>query len=499
MRHLLRILFGLIVAGLSGVALMFVAGPPVAFVVALAVLGAAVAGIWLSASGRRIVVVGMVVALVASVGFLVWRVMPVYAALTATGGSVAEPDPAALASARTKVEEAGELAGFRLELDEDELTALVQEGLAQADTPLGSVAFDVDAEAEVVRFDGGFRSGDLTIEAAVRLTPELGGLQVELVEADIGDLQIPGMVAGAIQEIVAGVADFEQALAEAGASIQTVEYTDTSLVLVGTAREGEILTSDVLLDTLRQNAAALAGAVQPPPERLGPGRVDATEADGATYYVALGDSLAANVGVDRPRDGYVSRFHAELERRDGVEYGLRNFGIPGETSGSMIQGGQLDEAVAFMEANPVAYVTIDIGANDLLGHVGSADCDNLDSPSCQDRIAASLDAYRANLGFILDRIAAAAPDATVIFLQAYNPFSLGLGIDFEEQSNAAVRRLNEVAAEVAAARGVLVADSFTPMLGTTAVTTHMTDSPPDIHPHPIGYDILASALADALP
>ncbi len=157
--------------------------------------------------------------------------------------------------------------------------------------------------------------------------------------------------------------------------------------------------------------------------------------------------------------------------------------------------------MAFMQENPISYVTIDIGANDLLGHVGSPDCsDSLDTPSCQDRIQASLAAYRANLSLILDQIQSAAPEATVILLQVYNPFSLGLSsfVEFENQSNEAVRALNTVAAAVASERGVLVADGFTPMLGTTAVTTHMTDNPPDIHPKPIGFDILAVALVEAL-
>lgn len=502
MRHALRIFFGLIVAGVAGGVALLLYGPAAAMLTAAVVLGLAVGGIWLSTVGRRLVVTGMVLALLASVGLLAWQVMTVLAALNAPPGPVAEPDPVALASATAKVEEVADDAGFRLELDEEEITALVQQGLAEADTPLASAVFDVDGDDEVIRFTGQFRSGDLTIAATVRLTAELGGVSVELVEADVGDINLPGMVSGALEDIVSGVADFGAVLGESGASVQSVEYTDTSLVLVGTTRRGEVLTSEALLASLQENTASLAGAVEPPPERLGPGRVDDVSAPGDTYYVALGDSLAANVGVDRPRDGYVSRFHAELERRNGATYGLRNFGISGETSGSLVQGGQLDDALAFMAANTISYVTIDIGANDLLGHVGSADCaDDLDAPACQQRIGASLDAYRTNLALILDEIRSAAPDATIIFLQAYNPFSLGLAafVEFENQSNAAVAELNEVAAEVAASRGMLVADGFTPMLGTTAATTHMTDSPPDIHPHPIGYDILAVALVEALP
>ena len=60
-----------------------------------------------------------------------------------------------------------------------------------------------------------------------------------------------------------------------------------------------------------------------------------------------------------------------------------------------------------------------------------------------------------------------------------------------------VSRLNAVAAEVASARGIAVADGFTPLQGTTAATTQMLDAEPDIHPNAAGYDVLAGALVDA--
>jgi lysophospholipase L1-like esterase len=161
----------------------------------------------------------------------------------------------------------------------------------------------------------------------------------------------------------------------------------------------------------------------------------------------------------------------------------------------------LDEALAFMQSNDVTYVTLDIGANDLLGHLGSADCsDDLDTPACQDRMTSAFAAYEVNMVEILDRISSAAPDATVMFMRAYNPFSLGFGasVGFEQQSSDTLDALNDVAAALAADRGILVADAFTPMEGTTAATTRMADNPPDIHPNEIGFDILTGSFVDAL-
>jgi lysophospholipase L1-like esterase len=100
--------------------------------------------------------------------------------------------------------------------------------------------------------------------------------------------------------------------------------------------------------------------------------------------------------------------------------------------------------------------------------------------------------------FIFDEIINAAPDATVIFMVAYNPFSLGLGTELEATTDATLTDFNQIAATIATDKGILIADAFTPMVRTTGSTTHMLDSEPDIHPVPIGYDILAGALLDAL-
>ena len=183
-------------------------------------------------------------------------------------------------------------------------------------------------------------------------------------------------------------------------------------------------------------------------------------------------------------------------------YGLRNFGVSGETSGSLIRSGQLEAALEFIRNNTVAYITLDIGANDLLGHIGSSDCAaNFAAPACQARLANVLAAYEPNLDRIFADLRDAAPDATIIFLQTYNPFSLGFGasVALEADSNEITRQLNATAVGAASRHDILIADGFGPMQGTTAATTHMLDAPPDIHPLAIGYDILAGALVDALP
>jgi len=100
----------------------------------------------------------------------------------------------------------------------------------------------------------------------------------------------------------------------------------------------------------------------------------------ASYYLALGDSLAQGVQPDaagasvETRQGYPDQVYAALRpRHPGLR--LVKLGCPGETTSTMTDGGscrypggsQLAAAVAFLRAHRghVFLVTDDIGANDL--------------------------------------------------------------------------------------------------------------------------------------
>ncbi|MCJ7725708.1 MAG: SGNH/GDSL hydrolase family protein [Acidimicrobiia bacterium] len=437
--------------------------------------------------------------------FIVDQARTIVTALTTTEGPVDPADAAALAAADHGLDIAMGETGFRLELHETEITAMVQDGLAESDAPLRKITIDIvdSARAGVGRIDfvGEFKSGGTTVRGSVRTTIEAGAVQVEVISLEMGALNLPSIGQNAMEEAIDGlleqIADVNELLADSGAEVQSVVIGNDRLVVTGVRTTDTVITSGTLLAGIRQQAAEASSAPEPPREVLEPGVVNGTTAEGDAYYVALGDSLAANVGVADPRDGYVSRLHRWLQESDGEEYGLRNFGVSGETSGTLIRGGQLDAALAFMRNHEVAYVTIDIGANDLLGHLGSEDCSvDLAAAACRDRIDSSRAAYTNNIEEVFRRLRSAAPEATIVFLRAYNPFSLGFGpgVGFEAQSNATLDAFNDLAAAAAARHSILVADGFTPMVGTTASTTHMLDNPPDIHPRPIGYDVLAVAI-----
>ena len=493
------VVIGLIVWLTVGEAAAFAAGALMLILGLYGALGAA-------RGGSTFIAIVLVVAFGGGLWYVANQALTIYRAVTYTEGSTDPADPDALASAASAIDDAADSAGFRVELAEDEIGAYLQDGLSSIENnPIRRITVDVNDgvgdEPGTVSIEGEFKSGNLGFKGTLSAEILAGAIEVKVVELEMGSLDIPGIGRGAIEDVLAGVTDLNEILVGLDADVQSITIGDDRILVTGTQPAGQLITSGDLLQDLADRAAAVGTAVEPPPEQTPPGRVAGSSTSGSPVYVALGDSLAANVGVDDARLGYVSRVHAALEIGDGRQYGLRNFGIPGETSGTLIRTGQLDTALAFMRSADVAYVTIDIGANDLLGHLGSEDCSSdIDAPACRRRIEAAFDSYEKNLAIILDQLVAAAPRATIVFVETYNPFSLGLAgtVTFERRSDEILASFNRVGARLATDRGLLVADAFTPMQGTTAATTHMLDNSPDIHPKPIGYDLIATAVLEAI-
>jgi lysophospholipase L1-like esterase len=161
------------------------------------------------------------------------------------------------------------------------------------------------------------------------------------------------------------------------------------------------------------------------------GATTAAAATTPAYYLALGDSLSQGVQSDgaQPPDGgsiitdsgYVDDLygHALLAR---PRLQLMKLGCPGETTNTMINGGictypegsQLNAAYAFLSTNRVAFVTIDIGANDVDGCITA--------PDPQSCVQAALPVMAHNLGQILGTLRAASPTVKIFGMNYYDPF-----------------------------------------------------------------------------
>jgi lysophospholipase L1-like esterase len=258
---------------------------------------------------------------------------------------------------------------------------------------------------------------------------------------------------------------------------------------------------------------------------------DAGDDHAKQLYVSVGDSLAAGVqpigdaaDLYRTTDGYAEQLLA-IARTEVPKLALVKLGCPGETTATMIDGGicqyahgsQLDEAVAGLRAHrsQVAFVTIDIGANDF--PCQAADCIGAGAASIQGNLPTILAALRA----------AAGPDVPIVGMTLYNPFlaSWLLGPDGQQiardSAAALIGPVNGLLRSIYGASGIEVAnieaafssDDFTttaelPGIGTVPVnvaricmwTWVCAPAPlgPDNHANAAGYGVLARAFAVTL-
>jgi lysophospholipase L1-like esterase len=254
------------------------------------------------------------------------------------------------------------------------------------------------------------------------------------------------------------------------------------------------------------SAEAASGAPVPVPQPPG------------QYLLGLGDSLTFGYqpwrfvfDASSFHTGFVDDLGTYLSvLRPGIE--VVNEGCPGETTTSFIEGGctyhrflplhedypagvpQLDQALAFLRAHPgeVSPIVVSIGANDVNDLAG--DC-NRDIPCVSAALPGLLAQVRANLETILGALDAAAPSATVILLEYYDPYAAA-----DPRSVDAVLALNATIADAARAHGDLTADAFTPFNVTPpqpdrlCALTFACGLLPDIHPTDDGYLVIATRM-----
>lgn len=329
-----------------------------------------------------------------------------------------------------------------------------------------------------------------------------GEVELELKSVNVTSLPTPGFVKDEIQPFIDEVLDINERLRESGATqIQAVNLDPGVLQIVGVQSAGATVADSTI--AALQNAVGSGPSIPPTPPGgnvVPTGRTGSEQ--GSPLYLALGDSLAANVGVSDPREGYVSRFHRYLEAQRNETLGLTNLGVSGESTISIQNGTQLQQALAVLNgSSEVAVLTIDLGANDVLAHLGSDDCLQGDTgpraAACQARVSAAMDAFSPSFRSILQQLDAVLDDdAEFYVMTVYNPFDMGIGLPIEEFTSEVVADLNALIRAEAEAIGAIVADPFDAMADNAGAWTNMlTDA--DIHPNADGYQVLANALAEA--
>jgi lysophospholipase L1-like esterase len=232
------------------------------------------------------------------------------------------------------------------------------------------------------------------------------------------------------------------------------------------------------------------------------------------HYLALGDSLA--FGYQPNGDfthGYVNDLFKALHQ-EGVK-DVTNYGCPGETSSTLINGGcpapgappppytQLAAAVAFLQANAgnVSPVTLDIGANDVLPDTDPATCTvNVNAFNTN---LATLD---ANLtGTILPALLGALTvngriTGNIVMMNYYNPYqnicpnTMPYTKIFNQHLAADVQGFGFIVNVFHAFGG-----AKTPNQNICAYTWICAGPPgPDIHPTNKGYRVIAQTFEEAI-
>lgn len=255
--------------------------------------------------------------------------------------------------------------------------------------------------------------------------------------------------------------------------------------------------------------AALAIALAAAPARAG------VSQQAGQIYLALGDSLTTGTEAAANNDGlpgYPAVLSDLLQPTTPLTYTLQ--GVSGETTASMLaEGGQLDDAVAYIGAQraagaEVGLITLSIGGNDIV--------DVLRGQSGR-TVTDTLTLLRTNLGTILDELIAASTvdgerQARIVVQNYYNPYpgvtirDLPPFVDLPDGQEPIVTdrdlpKFNQVLAEVAVARCVAVVDAFNVVRGNEVAYLFVKNPLPlfpseadlDYHPREAGHRALAAA------
>jgi len=186
------------------------------------------------------------------------------------------------------------------------------------------------------------------------------------------------------------------------------------------------------------------------------------------YYLALGDSLATGFGVPTGH-GYADDLLAYYVQTD-PNLQLMDLGCNGETTATFISGGtctyaqgsQLAAAEAFLSSHlgQVAFVTIDIGGDDITGCASTSPTFSISS-SCVTKAVAQATTNLEAIGQGLR--SAAGPSVPIVGMNYFDPFVIewltgSSGQELAQQSVADLAEFNSALAAGYASFGAPVAD-----------------------------------------
>jgi lysophospholipase L1-like esterase len=132
-------------------------------------------------------------------------------------------------------------------------------------------------------------------------------------------------------------------------------------------------------------------------------------------HLAIGDSVIRGVGASQ-NENLVSQFSNKLAQQIHKKIQFQNEGINGITSSelkTLVQAGRFDEEIKKSD-----IVTINVGGNDILRMAKRQSFQNVFQAFHQLQTT-----FSENLSDIAARIKKLNPNATIVFLELYNPLS----------------------------------------------------------------------------
>ncbi|OCA87543.1 hypothetical protein A8F94_06675 [Bacillus sp. FJAT-27225] len=203
------------------------------------------------------------------------------------------------------------------------------------------------------------------------------------------------------------------------------------------------------------------------------------------YHLAIGDSVIRGYGVGQHQN-LVSEVSAELERQTGKQVSFNNEGINGITSTELKQlvySGQYDGQIKKSD-----IITVNIGGNDVLRTIKKQRHDIPSAFKAFDTLQVN---FSENLGDIVGRITEINPNATIVFLELYNPVSPDMGYYTLAEKLLPKWNIN-IYKTAQTIPGSIVVETSKVINGENLQNL----SPDGVHPSQLGYKAIASLIIE---
>ncbi len=204
-----------------------------------------------------------------------------------------------------------------------------------------------------------------------------------------------------------------------------------------------------------------------------------TEISKKGLLVGIGDSLTRGIG-DSKGLGYIGRVKSKMENENHRSLSFVNLAISGQTSPQLTK--QLQDEHTGTLISQASWIIFTIGGNDLFR--GSGQLEKIDLASS----AKSLVTYRQNINAILTKIRKLNPNASIVMVGLYNPFS---GMKDERTTNRLVTEWNGAMVEIASQYPKII---VVPTYDLFQLNTKQYLSSDHFHPNDNGYERMADRV-----